>query len=556
MATVPSLPLYVVVDLTFPIDSALAETCVMAVENTITLACFLREEVTNFGIICIDDAVHSVCRPVLTEGNNGVSWIYSTIYEGISKQFNSGIRVAPADFKDLLLLAVRNALDERPIASLTVISCREGRLIADWLETLSKDQVLAADSFQVVELSRNEAQHASISVCQPPRDGRPAVRLAVVPVAPAGATAPRASSGGGKSQLQATLEATLRAAWFTPRWSEMISLQLVMSQTVELECVASPSVADPSSLPVADLFLIPGTAGGGGGVRTTTGGGAKVVLEALCRVAADGVCEGSLFGAPLRVLWSPPFAFRGNDQEYRQNAHMFLALCESLDEAGEFLVLKRLGGSQALDLGGHFIAMPGDECLLVRAVASAELVLPAPAPPPLQYGGLEAANAGREVRGALDGLAVVEQYTAKQFPSHLCAALKLTTSFPERLSLGSLACPRPQAWSTGAAPRVAPINKCVAAVAPPEQDAGQAHQGKAVGEALSSDEELAEENTRPLMTAAQPRARTSMAVHGAPAPAPHKLGTGGHPALDTDSRTSAKRKRAPSLFRVFKSRRH
>ena len=69
----------------------------------------------------------------------------------------------------------------------------------------------------------------------------------------------------------------------------------------------------------------------------------------------------------------------------------------------------------------------GDECLLLRAVASAELVLPLPPTPTLQYDAAVAVRATREIRDALDGLPLVDHYLAKRHPAGLSRALTLVS---------------------------------------------------------------------------------------------------------------------------------
>lgn len=89
--------------------------------------------------------------------------------------------------------------------------------------------------------------------------------------------------------------------------------------------------------------------------------------------------------------------------------------------------------------------------MLLRAVTSAELVLPLPPPPPMQYDGALAALAEQEACSALDALPLAEQYRAKDFPSGLCATLRLVSRL-ERLLVKvkpSAACLlRPASWKT------------------------------------------------------------------------------------------------------------
>ncbi|XP_034243051.1 uncharacterized protein LOC117646299 [Thrips palmi] len=282
---------------------------------------------------------------------------------------------------------------------------------------------------------------------------------------------------------------------------------------------------------------------------------AMLVLRVVARVSADGVCEGSLFGQPLRVTWSPTSVFQSHG-DFHRNAHLFLALCESLAARDEHLVVKlQTGGPRGgrptapTAASGHFVLTSGDECLLLRPIASAELGLPPPPPPPVQYDGVLAARAEQEVADALDALPVEEQYRAKDFPSGLCTALRLRADFPERLSLQQLkagvpavpAAPAPTMVVTSPPLAVSPPAP-PAAPAPPSEDVD------VVMELSSDDDELPELNV------------PAVALPGGTAAAgpAHKLGTGGHPALQDDfGVTPAKRSKFQPLHGVFKIlRRH
>lgn len=168
----------------------------------------------------------------------------------------------------------------------------------------------------MVQLSTDPSTQPRFSVSGSARVGRPAVRLAVVPVDAAGA---------GRAAL-ALLEAALRSAWFTPRASELLPLRLELGPlrgtrfaATALQCVASKCVLDLGRLPVGDHFAL--LADGGGGARAAGLGEDLRVLRAVSRVCGDGVCEGSLFGQPLRVTWSPPSAFQ-SQEHFQRNAHV------------------------------------------------------------------------------------------------------------------------------------------------------------------------------------------------------------------------------------------
>ncbi|XP_038600457.1 meiosis 1 arrest protein [Tachyglossus aculeatus] len=148
-------------------------------------------------------------------------------------------------------------------------------------------------------------------------------------------------------------------------------------------------------------------------------------LHVIRALRYRGVCESVLYGLPH--ILRPTGCWQLDWDELEENQHRFHALCHTLLKRGWLLLAEsqfRFPGSGLRDpsLGSFYVILPSNSfTLLVKAVASRELLLPCPFP---ALPDDPEATALSHVESALDALLVEPTYNPRQAVTHLYLHLR------------------------------------------------------------------------------------------------------------------------------------
>uniref|UniRef100_A0A8C4QPV6 Meiosis 1 associated protein n=1 Tax=Eptatretus burgeri TaxID=7764 RepID=A0A8C4QPV6_EPTBU len=134
---------------------------------------------------------------------------------------------------------------------------------------------------------------------------------------------------------------------------------------------------------------------------------------------ADGLCESVLYGLPLVV--KPTSCWKLEWEDLESNRRFFHALCHTLQERQQFLLTSYETISavprKACPIRAYYVLLPSRALtMLVKAVASAELLLPCEQP---MHAEDPAPDALRDMQYALDQLEVTKTYNPLQVKSLL-----------------------------------------------------------------------------------------------------------------------------------------
>ncbi|XP_077885092.1 meiosis 1 arrest protein isoform X2 [Ictidomys tridecemlineatus] len=154
-------------------------------------------------------------------------------------------------------------------------------------------------------------------------------------------------------------------------------------------------------------------------------------LQVIKALKSSGLCESLTYGLPF--ILRPTSCWQLDWDELETNQQHFHALCHSLLKREWMLLAKgeplSLGHSQRVPASTFYVIMPSNSpTLLVKAVATRELMLPSPFPllpedPPQ--------DSLETVESMLDGLELEPTYNPLQVCSHLYSHLSSTFAKPQ-----------------------------------------------------------------------------------------------------------------------------
>uniref|UniRef100_A0A8D2D6Z1 Meiosis 1 associated protein n=1 Tax=Sciurus vulgaris TaxID=55149 RepID=A0A8D2D6Z1_SCIVU len=154
-------------------------------------------------------------------------------------------------------------------------------------------------------------------------------------------------------------------------------------------------------------------------------------LQVTKALKSSGLCESLMYGLPF--ILRPTSCWQLDWDELETNQQHFHALCHSLLKR-EWLLLAKgeplsLGHSQRIPASTFYVIMPSNSLtLLVKAVATRELMLPSPFPP-LPEDPPE--DSLKTMESMLDGLELEPSYDPLQVWSHLYPHLNSTFAKPQ-----------------------------------------------------------------------------------------------------------------------------
>ncbi|KAK7791217.1 hypothetical protein R5R35_009250 [Gryllus longicercus] len=140
------------------------------------------------------------------------------------------------------------------------------------------------------------------------------------------------------------------------------------------------------------------------------------------RISGSGVCESLLFGLPQKLSPTKCWQLEGNDSTINQLN--FYALCKQLLDKNEYLLAMSTYSQENISMPGHYILIPGKDTLLLRAVASSELVLPNRKIDLLQTNNELSQNIRDNIDITFNELPLIEDFTPDTVSSNLYLNLK------------------------------------------------------------------------------------------------------------------------------------
>ncbi|ELW63993.1 hypothetical protein TREES_T100006707 [Tupaia chinensis] len=220
-------------------------------------------------------------------------------------------------------------------------------------------------------------------------------------------------------------------------------LQKPRHQEVCLKCDLQERLLSPS--------LLPGTADGFSRMDDPKGdfstlyqmasqpSASRYKLQVIKALKSSGVCESLMYGLPF--ILRPTSCWQLDWDELETNQQHFHALCHSLMKR-EWLLLARgeplsLGHGQRAPASTFYVIMPSCSLtLLVKAVATRELLLPSPFPqlsedPPDDSLRIVEASSSSLPQSMLDSLELEPTYNPLQVWSHLYSHLSSTFAKPQ-----------------------------------------------------------------------------------------------------------------------------
>ncbi|GFY49560.1 meiosis 1 arrest protein [Trichonephila inaurata madagascariensis] len=173
--------------------------------------------------------------------------------------------------------------------------------------------------------------------------------------------------------------------WLHDYGTDSDHLRIIVDKIV-LRCDVKECLLDADSLPTASqFFLLPNTNLSQPTARVNPSSKQLCVgkvpvytLEAISVVKKEGLCESLLFGHP--IVASATRCWKIDWDELERNQLQFTALVQHLSKNNLVLLTKRqssqsTSSEKSLPLG-FFIFFPSQNTLLVKSVASKELVMP------------------------------------------------------------------------------------------------------------------------------------------------------------------------------------
>ncbi|XP_067005597.2 meiosis 1 arrest protein [Anabrus simplex] len=424
---------HILFDLGFPMTTMQIRATTAAVQNVLSLACSIRggTRIPGFGISVINNNFQNVYQLEAIRGN------FSKIVEALSNLENLAPvneRLSIQDFKDCLNLAISSILndfnskfDSVPSVGkrnfpaqlqITVVTRKEGAKTQEFLEELLQSMTTTKlRKIQVVELHNSTSGPSS----QGDKSGN---------------SIPKNMGFVDLIQLseeESEIEKFLKS-WLMDCNTDHEHISIVFQGRTSqeplftLKCDIKETLINPLSLPFGHRYQVQtdftSIQLGGSGVAKVAANDLPIYkLDVIGRLSAFGLCESLIFGQPHRLV--PTQCWRLEWTEQLTNQQCFKALCSSLNENEQYL-LTRLQPQYRMDqLSGYFILISGDNSLLLKAVASAELVLPN-----LDMEKIFSSQ-GEDlpdtvlaaVNGALHQLPVINEYSPDDYPSGLYSAL-------------------------------------------------------------------------------------------------------------------------------------
>ncbi|XP_006151262.1 meiosis 1 arrest protein [Tupaia chinensis] len=439
-------PRLLIVHIALPSWAGICSNLCEALQNFFSLACSLMgpSRMSLFSVYVVQNQHECILPFVQVKGNFArlqacISELRMLQREGCFRPQDTSLRLAVEDglqqFKQYCRHVTTGAALTYTSMEITVLTSHPGKEVVKQLEEGLKDtDLLRVRRLQVVEITKEilEYMDSASPVEEPANDEN--------------------SLLGTEIDLQSIDNDVVSMEIFFKAWlhnsgtdQEHIHLLLpsqcfnnvsgLRDNTMCLKCDLQERLLSPS--------LLPGTADGFSRMDDPKGdfstlyqmasqpSASRYKLQVIKALKSSGVCESLMYGLPF--ILRPTSCWQLDWDELETNQQHFHALCHSLMKR-EWLLLARgeplsLGHGQRAPASTFYVIMPSCSLtLLVKAVATRELLLPSPFP---QLSEDPPDDSLRIVESMLDSLELEPTYNPLQVWSHLYSHLSSTFAKPQ-----------------------------------------------------------------------------------------------------------------------------
>ncbi|XP_074086101.1 meiosis 1 arrest protein [Macrotis lagotis] len=439
-------PRLLIVDAALPSWARVCSNLCEALQNFFTLACGLEgpSRMPLFSMYVVQNQRECLLPFAQVKGNfvrlqACISELRLVPREGICQSQRSSLNLAVQDglqqFKQYSRHVMASTTPSSPSVEMTILTCQPGKEIVKQLEgELQDTDMVNLRKLQVTEISKGDVLESTDSLWH---SQTPMEELI-----------DECSIMGANIDLQIIENDTVSMENFFKAWLQdsgtdqehlhlllpaqcFSSLSRAKSESMCLKCDLQERLLNPA--------LLPGPAESPRGDFSSfcqmapRSAASCYRLRVIKALESSGVCESLTFGLPFIIR--PTSCWQLDWDELETNQKRFHALCHSLQKREWLLLAKGESSSSGLNKNSpastFYIIFPSNSLtMLVKAVATCELLLPSSFPLPTED---PPEDILRSVENTLDGLEVVSSYNPLQIKGHLYEHLRSILSKPQDL---------------------------------------------------------------------------------------------------------------------------